>query len=655
DVAVRSSATAEDLAHASFAGQQETYLNISGRHNLLITTKRVFASLFTDRAISYRQHQGFTHMDVALSVGVQKMVRAETAASGVMFTLDTESGFRDVVFINASYGLGENIVQGAVNPDEFYVFKPTLATGHRPILRRHLGEKAIKMVYARDSTAGLSTHNVRVMEDDRNQFCINDDEVLQLSRFAVAIEKHYGRPMDIEWAKDGESGELFILQARPETVQSQQSVMKHEIFRLQKKGELLVTGKSVGKRIASGKACVMLDAADMFKLQPGDVLVTDITDPDWEPVMKKASAIVTNRGGRTCHAAIIAREMGIPAVVGCGDATSLIQSGRAVTVSCAEGDSGFVYADELPFSVETLDVSDMQKPETRMMLNLANPEMAFEASQLPVDGVGLARMEFIINNSIRAHPRALLDHAKLEPALHKEIKAIISGYPDAASYYVKKLAEGIATIAAAFYPRQVIVRFSDFKSNEYASLVGGDLYEPREENPMIGFRGAYRYPSVAFRDCFALECEAIIKVRKHMGLNNVDVMIPFARSVEEADKVLALMKVNGLARGDDGLKVMLMCEIPANALLADQFLRNVDGFSIGSNDLTQLTLGVDRDSGLIEGFDERNEAVTLMMKMAIEACKKAGKYVGICGQAPSDFPEITRWLVEQGISSISLN
>jgi pyruvate,water dikinase len=655
DVAVRSSATAEDLAHASFAGQQETYLNISGRRNLLLTCKRVFASLFTDRAISYRQHQGFEHMDVALSVGVQKMVRAENAASGVMFTLDTESGFRDVVFINASYGLGENIVQGAVNPDEFYVFKPTLATGHRPILRRHLGEKAIKMVYARDTTAGLSTHNVRVSDEDRSRFCINDDEVLQLSRHAMAIENHYGRPMDIEWAKDGESGELFILQARPETVQSQQSVLKHEIFRLQQKGEVLVSGKSVGKRIASGKACVMLDAADMYKLQPGDVLVTDITDPDWEPVMKKASAIVTNRGGRTCHAAIIAREMGIPAVVGCGDATSLIQNARPVTVSCAEGDDGFVYADEIPFRVETLDVTNMQKPVTRMMLNLANPEMAFESSQLPVDGVGLARIEFVINNSIRVHPRALLDHAKLDVLLQKKINKITSGYPDVRSYYVKKLAEGIATIAAAFYPRQVIVRFSDFKSNEYASLIGGELYEPKEENPMLGFRGAYRYHSDEFRECFAMECEAIIKVRQHMGLNNVDVMIPFARSVEEAEKVLGLMEQNGLRRGDDGLKVILMCEIPANALLAEKFLRNFDGFSIGSNDLTQLTLGVDRDSGLIQGFDERNEAVTLMMKMAIDACKKAGKYVGICGQAPSDFPEITRWLVEQGISSISLN
>ena len=655
DVAVRSSATAEDLAHASFAGQQETYLNISGRRNLLLTCKRVFASLFTDRAISYRQHQGFAHMDVALSVGVQKMVRAANASSGVMFTLDTESGFRDVVFINASYGLGENIVQGAVNPDEFYVFKPTLLTNHRPILRRHLGEKAIKMVYALDSTAGLSTHNVRVMDEERNRFCINDDEVLQLARHAMAIENHYGRPMDIEWAKDGDTGELFILQARPETVQSRQSVMQQEIFRLQKKSEVLVTGKSVGKRIASGKACVMLDAADMYKLQPGDVLVTDITDPDWEPVMKKASAIVTNRGGRTCHAAIIAREMGIPAVVGCGDATSLIRSGVPVTVSCAEGDSGFVFAGELPFRVEKVDVSNLKKPKTRIMLNLANPEMAFESSYLPVDGVGLARIEFIINNSIRVHPRALLDHARLDLPLQKKINDIVSGYPDAASYYVKKLAEGMATIAAAFYPRQVILRFSDFKSNEYASLIGGELYEPKEENPMLGFRGAYRYPSAAFRDCFALECEAIKKVREHMGLNNVDVMIPFARSVDEAEKVLALMAEFGLVRGEQGLKVFLMCEIPANALLAEKFLRNFDGYSIGSNDLTQLTLGVDRDSGLIQGFDERNEAVTMMMKMAIDACKKANKYIGICGQAPSDFPEITRWLVEQGISSISLN
>jgi pyruvate,water dikinase len=655
DVAVRSSATAEDLAHASFAGQQETYLNISGRRNLLNTCKRVYASLFTDRAISYREYNDFKHMDVALSVGIQKMVRSDTGSSGVMFTLDTESGFRDVVFINAAYGLGENVVQGAVNPDEFYVYKNTLRDDTRPIIRRHLGEKAIKMVYAQDSTAGMSTRNVKVTKEDRRQFSITDDDVLQLARYAITIEKHYGRPMDIEWAKDGENGELFILQARPETVQAMQTGKLQETFKLDQRGDVLAVGKSVGKRIASGKACVILDASDMHKLEEGDVLVTDITDPDWEPVMKKSSAIVTNRGGRTCHAAIIAREFGIPAVVGCGDATNSINHADEVTVSCAEGDTGYVYDGLLPFCTETLDVSNLAKPKTRIMLNLANPELAFETSSLPVDGVGLARLEFIINNTIRVHPQALIDADKLDKKTRKKVDKICAGYPDPVSFYVKRLAEGIGTIAAAFYPRQVIVRMSDFKSNEYASLIGGDLYEPEEENPMIGFRGAYRYSTEQFRACFALECEAILRVRQHMGLDNVDVMIPFVRSVEEGEKVQQLMADNGLRRGENGLKVYLMCEIPANALLADKFLANFDGFSIGSNDLTQLTLGVDRDSGLISGYDERNEAVTMMMQMAIEACKRQGKYVGICGQAPSDFPEITCWLVEQGISSISLN
>ena len=655
DVAVRSSATAEDLAHASFAGQQETYLNISGRRNLLAACKRVYASLFTDRAISYRQSNGFSHMDVALSLGIQKMVRAETGSSGVMFTLDTESGFRDVVFINSSYGLGENIVQGAVNPDEFYVFKPTLLKGHRPILRRHLGEKDIKMVYSHDSTAGLSTRNVDVPKKQRQKFSISDDDVLQLARYAIAIENHYKRPMDIEWAKDGDSGDLFILQARPETVQSQKQTLQQETFRLEQKGEVLAVGKSVGKRIAAGKARVILDASDMEELKEGDVLVTDITDPDWEPVMKKASAIVTNRGGRTCHAAIIAREFGIPAIVGCGEATLAISDDQLVTVSCAEGDTGYVYDGELPFVKDTIDLSTLETPKTRIMLNLANPELAFETSALPVDGVGLARLEFIINNSIRVHPRALIEYETLEKKLRKKINAISAGYPDPVSFYVKRLAEGIGTIAAAFYPRQVIVRMSDFKSNEYASLIGGEQYEPKEENPMIGFRGAYRYPSESFRECFALECEALLRVRDHMGLDNVDLMIPFVRSVEEGNGVLKLMAENGLKRGEKGLKIFIMCEIPANALLAEKFLENFDGFSIGSNDLTQLTLGVDRDSGLISGFDERNEAVTVMMKMAIDACKKAKKYVGICGQAPSDFPEITGWLVRQGISSISLN
>ena len=655
DVAVRSSATAEDLAHASFAGQQETYLNISGRRNLLNTCKRVYASLFTDRAISYREYNDFKHMDVALSVGIQKMVRSDTGSSGVMFTLDTESGFRDVVFINAAYGLGENVVQGAVNPDEFYVYKNTLRDDTRPIIRRHLGEKAIKMVYAQDSTAGMSTRNVKVTKEDRRQFSITDDDVLQLARYAITIEKHYGRPMDIEWAKDGENGELFILQARPETVQAMQTGKLLETFKLDQRGDVLAVGKSVGKRIASGKACVILDASDMHKLEEGDVLVTDITDPDWEPVMKKSSAIVTNRGGRTCHAAIIAREFGIPAVVGCGDATNSINHAAEVTVSCAEGDTGYVYDGLLPFRTETLDVSNLAQPKTRIMLNLANPELAFETSSLPVDGVGLARLEFIINNTIRVHPQALIDADKLDKKTRKKVDRICAGYPDPVSFYVKRLAEGIGTIAAAFYPRQVIVRMSDFKSNEYASLIGGHLYEPEEENPMIGFRGAYRYSTEQFRACFALECEAILRVRQHMGLDNVDVMIPFVRSVEEGEKVQQLMADNGLRRGENGLKVYLMCEIPANALLAEKFLVNFDGFSIGSNDLTQLTLGVDRDSGLISGYDERNEAVTMMMQMAIEACKRQDKYVGICGQAPSDFPEITGWLVEQGISSISLN
>jgi len=656
-VAVRSSATAEDLPGASFAGQQETYLNISGRRNLVLTCKRVYASLFTDRAISYRVDKGFNHMDVALSIGVQKMVRADTGSSGVMFTMDTESGFDGVVLINAAWGLGENVVQGTVNPDEFYVFKKTLSDQHSPIVRRQLGEKAIKMVYSHDSTAGLSTRNVEVAAEDQSRFCINDDDVLQLARYAVIIENHYGRPMDIEWAKDGENGELFILQARPETVQSEVNKQYQIQFKLdsQDKPQPLIVGKSIGKRIANGTACVIPDAGDRHKLKKGEVLITDITDPDWEPVMKIASAIITNRGGRTCHAAIIARELGIPAIVGCGDATSKIKTGQEVTVSCAEGDTGYVYPGVLQYSENKIDISGLAKPKTRIMLNLANPELAFEASSLPVDGVGLARLEFIINNSIRVHPRALLEFDGLDETLKSKISALISGYKNPTDYYIQKLAEGIGTIAAAFYPRQVIVRMSDFKSNEYASLIGGSLFEPHEENPMIGFRGAYRYPSKAFKNCFKLECQAIKLVRENMGLNNIDIMIPFVRSVEEGKTILKLLTEFGLSRGENGLKIYLMCEIPVNVLLADEFLKDFDGFSIGSNDLTQLTLGVDRDSGLITGFDERNEAVKIMMKMAIEACKKAGKYVGICGQAPSDFPEITRWLVEQGISSISLN
>ncbi len=656
DVAVRSSATAEDLPGASFAGQQETYLNISGRRNLILTCKRVYASLFTDRAISYRVDKGFSHFDVALSIGVQKMVRADTGSSGVMFTIDTESGFEDVILINAAWGLGENVVQGSVNPDEFYVFKPTLQK-HQPIIRRSLGKKDIKMVYTHDTTAGLSTRNIEVSVEQQNQFCISDDDVLQLARFAATIEKHYGRPMDIEWAKDGETSELFILQARPETVHSDDNRQVQITYELEQKNKPkpVVVGKSVGKRIASGKACVILDASEMSKLKPGEVLVTDITDPDWEPVMKIASAIVTNRGGRTCHAAIIARELGVPAIVGCGDATRKLKTGDDITVSCAEGDSGYIYPGLLNFKENKRNISALKKPHTDIMLNLANPEMAFETSRLPVEGVGLARLEFIINTGIRIHPRALLEFESLPATTQRRVNNLTAGYYSPVEFYEKKLAEGIGMIAAAFYPRQVIVRLSDFKSNEYASLIGGDLFEPQEENPMIGFRGAYRYPSKEFRDCFEMECRALKMVREKMGFSNINIMIPFVRSVDEGKKILALLSEFGLSRSEDSLKIYLMCEIPANALLADQFLEHFDGFSIGSNDLTQLTLGVDRDSGLIHGFDERDEAVKVMMKMAIDACKAKNKYVGICGQAPSDFPEITRWLVEQGISSISLN
>lgn len=660
DVAVRSSATAEDLPSASFAGQQETYLNIRGASNLIQTCQRVFASLFTDRAISYRLDKGFDHMSVALSIGVQKMVRSDLAASGVMFTLDTESGFRDVVFITAAYGLGENIVQGAVNPDEYLVFKTTLTSTNRPILKRQRGEKAIKMIYSSDAVAGHSTINVNVKAQDRARFALNDDEVLTLARYAMVIEEHYSkkagvaRPMDIEWAKDGLSGELFIVQARPETVQSLTDRNVQENYTLSHRGIILSQGMSVGQKIASGKARVIFEAAQMGELQPGEILITDITDPDWEPIMKIAGAIVTNRGGRTCHAAIIARELGIPAVVGCNDATHTVPTGTDVTVSCAEGTAGYIYAGYLAFKKEVLSFTDLKRPRTKMMLNVGNPDQAFVACQLPNDGVGLARLEFIINNAIKIHPHALLDYADLSVDLKKKIEPLIAGYADPKSYYINRLAEGVGTIAAAFYPKTVIVRMSDFKSNEYAELIGGRDYEPTEENPMIGFRGASRYPSDAFSACFALECEAMLKVRGEMGLDNVALMVPFVRSVEEAKKVLALMASLGLKRGEHGLKIYMMCEIPANALLAEDFLEHFDGFSIGSNDLTQLTLGVDRDSGLITGFDERNPAVFKLMEMAIRCCREKDKYVGICGQAPSDFPEITQWLVQQGIGSISL-
>ena len=655
DVAVRSSATAEDLPNASFAGQQETYLNIRGSQNLLKTCQQVFASLFTDRAISYRVDQGFAHMDVALSIGVQKMVRSDLACSGVMFSIDTETGFRDAAFITAAYGLGENVVQGAVNPDEFYVYKPKLTAGYQPIIKRQLGEKAIKMIYNTDPVAGISIKNIVVPADQRNQFSITDDEVLTLARHATHIEAHYGHPMDIEWAKDGETGELFIVQARPETVKSAENLQIQEIYTLQESGELVITGKSVGQKIATGQARVILQASQMNELKPGEVLVTDITDPDWEPVMKIASAIVTNRGGRTCHAAIIARELGIPAVVGTGHCTDAISTGQAVTISCAEGDDGYIYQGLLSFKKEQLDLSSQTQPNTKLMLNLANPALAFDHSRLPVEGVGLARLEFIINTSIGIHPRALLEPEKLDVETQDKINKITAGYPSTREFYIQRLAEGIGTIAAAFYPRQVIVRMSDFKSNEYAALIGGEQFEPKEENPMIGFRGAYRYPSAEFSDCFKLECAAIKRVRETMGFNNVATMIPFVRTVDEGLKVLALMKRENLERGEQGLKVYLMCEIPANALLADEFLEHFDGFSIGSNDLTQLTLGVDRDSGLVSGADERNPAVLKLMQLAIEACHRHKKYVGICGQAPSDFPEITQWLVEQGIDTISLN
>ncbi|HSH85471.1 MAG TPA: phosphoenolpyruvate synthase [Guyparkeria sp.] len=663
DVAVRSSATAEDLPTASFAGQQESYLNIVGEAALLESMRYVFASLFTDRAISYRAHHGFDHMSVALSAGVQKMVRADLATSGVIFTIDTESGFRDAVFITAAYGLGENVVQGAVNPDEFYVFKPTLKDGLSPIVSRQLGDKAMRMIYDQEARHGASTRNIDVSAEERQRFAITDDEVLTLARFAVEIETHYSqqagefRAMDIEWAKDGESGDLFILQARPETVHSQREAATHAIYRLEgeERGEVLVEGKSVGERIAAGRARIIDSPSQMDRLDEGEVLVTDMTDPDWEPIMKRAAAIVTDRGGRTCHAAIVARELGIPAIVGCGDATTRIPESEEITVSCAEGSTGYVYRGIQPFTVERLDLSGWEAPRTDLMINLGNPEQAFGLSSLPAAGVGLARLEFIINNRIGIHPRALLEYDRLDAKTQAEIDRHTAGFDDRREFYIQRLAEGVGTIAAAFYPRPVIVRLSDFKSNEYAALIGGAGFEPREENPMLGFRGASRYYSESFAASFALECEALRRVRETMGLTNAAVMLPFVRSVEEVDRVLGLMTKAGLERGRNDLKIYLMCEIPSNALLADEFLEHVDGFSIGSNDLAQLTLGVDRDSALIEGLDERDPAVLKLMDMAIEACHRHGKYIGICGQAPSDFPEISRWLVERGISSLSLN
>ncbi|MCW8196753.1 phosphoenolpyruvate synthase [Proteobacteria bacterium 005FR1] len=661
DVAVRSSATAEDLPDASFAGQQETYLNIKGKDHLLRSCKQVLASLFTDRAISYREHRGFDHMSVALSIGVQKMVRSDLGASGVMFTIDTETGFRDLVVITAAYGLGETVVQGAVNPDEFLVYKGTLRAGKRPIVRRHLGDKAIKMIYSSDAVTGPATRTVSVREQERNRFAIDDDDVLKLAEFALVIEEHYSKragrqqPMDIEWAKDGESGELFVVQARPETVHGRENAVRQDSFRLKEKGKLLTTGKSIGSKIGAGKVRIIMDASHMHELQPGEILVTDMTDPDWEPVMKVASAVVTNRGGRVCHAAIIARELGIPAVVGTGNATEVLHNGDPVTVSCAEGEVGNVYAGLLDYEQKQIDISNLPKPETKVMLIVGNPGQAFGFGALPNDGVGLARLEFIISHYIGIHPGALLDFDSLDRELQTEIRNRIGGYPDPASFYVERLAEGIGSIAAAFYPKPVIIRTSDFKSNEYAALLGGKAYEPKEENPMLGFRGASRYYSKQFVDCFALECKALKKVREEMGFDNVEVMLPFVRTVDEVRKVSEVMARHGLRRGENGLRLIMMCEIPANALLAEQFLEHCDGFSIGSNDLTQLTLGVDRDSGLLTQFDERDEALKVLMGMAIAACRRQNKYVGICGQAPSDYPEVTRWLIEQGISSIALN
>jgi len=654
-VAVRSSATAEDLPDASFAGQQETFLNIKGIDQVLHAIRLVFASLFNDRAISYRVHQGFRHADVSLSAGVQRMVRSDLAASGVMFSIDTESGFEDVVFITGSYGLGETVVQGAVNPDEFYVYKKNLDSASRSILLKRRGSKMIKMVYADDAAPEKAIRTVDVDADERQRFCIDDDDITALARMAVTIEQHYGRPMDIEWARDGENGRLYIVQARPETVQSRAGNVI-ERYRLKQKSPILTSGRAVGNRIGQGQAKVISDLSQMDQIESGDVLVTDMTDPDWEPIMKRAAAIVTNRGGRTCHAAIIARELGIPALVGSVDGTETIAHGSEVTVSCAEGDTGYVYDGLLEFDYQQHELSKMPEIPVKISMNVGNPERAFTFSRLPHAGIGLARLEFIISNMIGIHPRALLDFDSMKPELQQAINQRIGGYAGPVEYYVDKMSEGIAMLAAAFAPERVIVRMSDFKSNEYAHLLGGDIFEPHEENPMLGFRGASRYISEDFKPSFRLECEAIKRVRNEMQLTNVEVMIPFVRTLKEAAAVHELLRENGLVRGVDGLRVIMMCEIPSNVILAEQFLEYFDGFSIGSNDLTQLTLGLDRDSGLVAAsFDERDPAVMALLKQAIDACRAAGKYVGICGQGPSDHPDLAEWLLEQGITSISLN
>ena len=655
-VAVRSSATAEDLPDASFAGQQETFLNVQGIDNVLHAIKEVFASLFNDRAISYRVHQGFAHAQVALSAGVQRMVRSDKGSSGVMFTMDTESGFKDAIFITASYGLGEAVVQGAVNPDEFYAYKPNLKAGRPSILKRGLGEKAKKMVYTADKMLGRTVEFVPVPTDERQRFCLTDADVEALAKQAVIIEDHYGRPMDIEWGKDGVDGQIYILQARPETVQSRASGNTLRRYKLKGKGTVLCEGRAIGQKIGAGRVRLLKNISEMAKVQPGDVLVTDMTDPDWEPVMKRAAAIITNRGGRTCHAAIIARELGIPAIVGCGNATEVLKDGMEVTASCAEGDTGHIYAGHIDFVVDEVALDQMPEIPVKIMMNVGTPEQAFDFASLPHRGVGLARLEFIINRQIGIHPKALLDYDNQPAEVKRAIAPMIAAYASPTDYYIKRLAEGIAMIAAAFAPQPVIVRCSDFKSNEYANLVGGKRYEPHEENPMIGYRGASRYIDPSFRPCFDLECRALKLVRDEMGLTNVKVMIPFVRTVGEAAAVSKILAENGLKRGENGLELIMMCELPSNAVLADEFLEYFDGFSIGSNDMTQLTLGLDRDSGLVAHlFDERDAAVKKMLSMAIKACKAKGKYIGICGQGPSDHPELAKWLLDQGIESMSLN
>ncbi|GIK44415.1 MAG: phosphoenolpyruvate synthase [Rhodocyclaceae bacterium] len=654
--AVRSSATAEDLPDASFAGQQETFLNIHGLDNVLHAVKHVFASLYNDRAIAYRVHKNFRHVDVALSAGVQRMVRSDIGAAGVMFTLDTESGFRDVVFVTASYGLGETVVQGAVNPDEFYVHKPMLAVGRPAIIRRNLGSKLIKMEFTDAMQAGRSTRTVDVAEADRNRFALTDADVLELARYAVTIEQHYGRPMDIEWGRDGIDGKLYILQARPETVKAGENLHVLQRYRLKQHSKVIVSGRAIGQKIATGPVRIIPDASQMSKVRPGDILVTDMTDPNWEPVMKRAAAIVTNRGGRTCHAAIIARELGIPAVVGCGNATDCLSEGEPVTVSCAEGDTGYIYRGILDFEVTTQELGKLPQLPVKIAMNVGNPELAFAFQGIPNAGVGLARIEFIINNVIGIHPKAILELERVPASLRDEINRRARGYACPKDFFVEKLAEGVSTIAAAFWPKPVIVRLSDFKSNEYRKLLGGEIYEPEEENPMLGFRGAARYVAPSFRECFELECRALKKVRDDMGLTNVEIMVPFTRTVGEAKEVADLLATNGLKRGENGLRLIMMCEIPSNALLAEQFLQHFDGFSIGSNDLTQLTLGLDRDSGLVANlFDERDAAVKALLSLAIKACRRSDKYVGICGQGPSDHVDFAEWLMDEGIVTISLN